>query len=100
MPHPDYYQILGLPRSASEEDIKKAYRKLARKYHPDLNPGDAKAEATFKQLAEAQAVLTDPEKRKNYDTYGDPAGPGTQAPPEPPKLPPTTCSRLFQKLLL
>ncbi|HEX9081499.1 MAG TPA: molecular chaperone DnaJ [Holophagaceae bacterium] len=81
MPHPDYYQILGVPRSASEEDIKKAYRKLARKYHPDLNPGDTKAEATFKQLAEAQAVLTDPEKRKNYDTYGDPAGPGTQAPP-------------------
>jgi molecular chaperone DnaJ len=81
MPHPDYYQILGVPRSASEEDIKKAYRKLARKHHPDLNPGDARAEAEFKKLAEANDVLSDPEKRKNYDTYGDPAGPGHQPPP-------------------
>ncbi|GLH69932.1 chaperone protein DnaJ [Geothrix rubra] len=81
MSHPDYYKILGVPRSASEEDIKKAYRKLARKHHPDLNPGDAKAEAAFKQLTEANEVLSDPEKRKNYDTYGDPAGPGTQVPP-------------------
>ena len=81
MPHPDYYKILGVPRAASEEDIKKAYRKLARKHHPDLNPGDAKAEAAFKQLTEANEVLSDPEKRKNYDTYGDPAGPGAQVPP-------------------
>ena len=78
MSHPDYYKILGVPRSASEEDIKKAYRKLARKHHPDLNPGDAKAEAAFKQLSEANDVLSDAEKRKNYDTYGDPAGPGAQ----------------------
>lgn len=81
MSHPDYYKILGVPRSASEEDIKKAYRKLARKHHPDLNPGDAKAEAEFKKLTEANEVLSDPEKRRNYDTYGDPAGPGAQVPP-------------------
>jgi len=77
MPHPDYYKILGVPKSASDEDIKKAYRKLARKHHPDLNPGDAKAEAEFKKLSEANDVLSDAEKRKNYDTYGDPAGPVT-----------------------
>ena len=53
MPHPDYYKILGVPKTASDEDIKKAYRKLARKHHPDLNPGDAKAEAEFKKLSEA-----------------------------------------------
>ena len=81
MSTPDYYKILGVPRTASEEDIKKAYRKLARKHHPDLNPGDAKAEAEFKRLAEANEVLSDPEKRRNYDTYGDPAGPGAQVPP-------------------
>lgn len=81
MSHPDYYKILGVPRSASEEDIKKAYRKLARKHHPDLNPGDAKAEAAFKQLTEANEVLSDPEKRKNYDTTGDPAGASAQMPP-------------------
>ena len=81
MSHPDYYKILGVPRGASEEDIKKAYRKLARKHHPDLNPGDAAAEAEFKRLSEANEVLSDPEKRKNYDTYGDPDGPGAQVPP-------------------
>lgn len=81
MPHPDYYKILGVPTSASEEDIKRAYRKLARKHHPDLNPGDAKAEAEFKKLSEANDVLSDPDKRRNYDTYGDPSGPGAQAAP-------------------
>ena len=74
MAHPDFYKILGVPRGASEEDIKKAYRKLARKYHPDLNPGNKTSEAKFKELTEANEVLSDPEKRKNYDTYGDPAG--------------------------
>jgi molecular chaperone DnaJ len=76
MAHPDYYQVLGVPRNASDEDIKKAYRKLARKYHPDLNPGNKASEAKFKELTEANEVLSDSEKRKNYDTYGDPAGPG------------------------
>jgi len=76
MATPDYYKILGLPKSASEEDIKKAYRKLARKYHPDLNPGNKDSEARFKEVTEANDVLSDSTKRRNYDTYGDPAGPG------------------------
>lgn len=66
----DYYEVLGLSRDASPDDIKKAYRKLARKYHPDVNPGDAEAERQFKQINEAHAVLSDPEKRKKYDQYG------------------------------
>ena len=74
MSHPDYYKILGVPKTASDEEVKKAYRKLARKYHPDLNPNDAAAEAKFKELSTANEVLSDPEKRKNYDQYGDPAG--------------------------
>ena len=76
MAHPDYYKILGVSRTASEEDIKKAYRKQARKYHPDLNPGNKDSEGRFKEVAEANDVLSDPVKRKNYDTYGDPTGPG------------------------
>ncbi len=66
----DYYSILGLSKSASAEEIKKAYRKLARKYHPDMNPGDQKAEASFKEVNEAYEVLSDPEKRKKYDQFG------------------------------
>ena len=66
----DYYQILGISKDSSAEDIKKAYRKLARKYHPDLNPGDKEAETKFKEINEAQEVLSDPEKRKKYDQYG------------------------------
>ena len=75
---PDYYKILGVPRSASDEDIKKAYRKLARKFHPDLNPGNKEAEAKFKELSAANDALSDPEKRRNYDQFGDPNGPGVQ----------------------
>jgi curved DNA-binding protein len=66
----DYYKILEIDKSASEADIKKAYRKLARKYHPDLNPNDANAKKKFQQINEANEVLSDPEKRKKYDKYG------------------------------
>ena len=67
----DYYKVLGIGRDASDEDIKKAHRRLARKHHPDLNPGDKKAEDQFKKIQEAYDVLSDPEKRKKYDMYGD-----------------------------
>ncbi len=66
----DYYKVLGVDKNASEEDIKKAYRKLARKLHPDLNPNDKEAHKKFQQLNEANEVLSDPEKRKKYDQYG------------------------------
>lgn len=66
----DYYKILNITKGASEKDIKSAYRKLARKYHPDVNPGDKEAEKKFKEINEANEVLSDPEKRKKYDKYG------------------------------
>ena len=66
----DYYEVLGLDKNASEDDIKKAYRKLAIKYHPDRNPGDKKAEEKFKEAAEAYDVLHDPQKRQQYDQFG------------------------------
>jgi len=66
----DYYAVLGVDKHASQEEIKKAYRKLALKYHPDKNPGDKVAEEKFKEVAEAHAVLSDPEKRKKYDQLG------------------------------
>jgi curved DNA-binding protein len=66
----DYYEVLGLKKDSSTQDIKKAYRKLAMKYHPDRNKGDKEAEEKFKKLSEAYAVLSDPEKRKEYDTFG------------------------------
>jgi len=70
----DYYQILEVNRNASLSEIKKAYRKLARKYHPDLNPGDKQAEQRFKEITEAYEVLKDPKKKKQYDTYGSVGG--------------------------
>ena len=83
----DYYKTLGVKRAATQEEIRKAYRRLARKYHPDLNPGDKSSEEKFKQLSEAYDVLSDPKKREVYDKFGtyndnirdsarDPAGAG------------------------
>src|ERR1035437_6452724 len=70
MEYIDYYKILELNKNASDSDIKKAFRKLARKYHPDLNPKDASAKKKFQEINEANEVLGDPEKRKQYDKYG------------------------------
>ncbi|HKO19651.1 MAG TPA: J domain-containing protein, partial [Acidobacteriaceae bacterium] len=66
----DYYGVLGIKKTASQEDIRKAFRKLARKYHPDVNPGDKKAEEKFKEISEANDVLSDDKKRKIYDQFG------------------------------
>src|SRR5438477_9102457 len=66
----DYYTMLGVSKTATDAEIKKAYRKLARKYHPDLNPGDKAAEAKFKEVNEANEVLADPDKRRKYDELG------------------------------
>src|SRR5579884_1217979 len=74
----DYYEVLGVPRNASEADIKKAYRKLARENHPDRNPGDKQAEARFKEVQEAYDVLSDKTKRSQYDQFGF-AGPQAAA---------------------
>lgn len=71
MAYIDYYKILGVDKSATQDDIKKAYRKLARKHHPDLNPGDKEAEKKFKELNEANEVLSNPENRSKYDKYGE-----------------------------
>src|SRR5919201_4415002 len=73
-PRPDYYKTLGVGKNASQDEIKKAYRKLARQYHPDRNHGDAKAETRFKEISAAYDVLSDPEKRKQYDRGAGPFG--------------------------
>ena len=82
----DFYEVLGVPRSASQPEIKKAYRRLARKYHPDLNPGDKTSEAKFKEIQEAYSVLIDPKKKSQYDQFGfagdmPPGRGGPQGPP-------------------
>lgn len=66
----DYYEVLGVSKTSSDDEIKKAYRKLAKKYHPDMNPGDKEAEIKFKEASEAYAILADPDKRKQYDQFG------------------------------
>ena len=66
----DLYEVLGISKTADEKTIKKAYRKLAKKYHPDMNPGDKTAEQKFKEATDAYNILSDPEKRKLYDQYG------------------------------
>ena len=66
----DYYEVLGVGKDADDAALKKAYRKVAKKYHPDMNPGNAEAEKKFKEASEAYAVLSDPEKRRQYDQFG------------------------------
>ena len=66
----DYYEVLGVDKSADDATLKKAYRQLAKKYHPDVNPGDKEAEAKFKEATEAYSVLSDPDKRRQYDQFG------------------------------
>jgi len=76
----DPYTVLGVPKTASEEDIRKAFRKLAKKYHPDLNPGDKSAEAKFKEVSQANEILSDAEKRRRYDA-GEIDATGQEVPP-------------------
>src|ERR1700741_2145019 len=78
----DYYELLGVPRKASVKDLRGAYRNLARKYHPDLNPGDKSAEEKFKQIQEAYDVLSDSKKRQAYDQFGFDADRRGAAPPD------------------
>ena len=66
----DYYEVLGVSKDVDDATLKKAYRKVAKKYHPDMNPGDKEAEKKFKEASEAYAVLSDPEKRRQYDQFG------------------------------
>src|SRR3954452_19317169 len=89
----DYYETLGVARGASEDDIRKAYRKLARKHHPDLNPGDKSSEDRFKNVQEAYDILSDAKKRQMYDQFGfysengfAGAGPGAGAQGPPPGM--------------
>src|SRR3954466_11756580 len=75
----DFYIVLGLERAASVGDIKRAYKRLARRYHPDINPGDRRAEAQFRQIAQAYETLIDPDRRRRYDATGAPERDGEEA---------------------
>src|SRR6202047_2691214 len=81
MPQNDYYQTLGVERGADADEIRKAYRKLARKHHPDLNPGDKSSEDRFKNVQEAYDILSDPKKKQMYDQVGFYSDSGFAAPP-------------------
>src|ERR1700694_2594304 len=82
-PKHDYYETLGVPKNASADDIRKSYRKLARKHHPDLNPGDKSSEERFKNVKEAYDVLSDAKKRQMYDQFGFYSESGFAGPPPP-----------------
>ena len=82
MEYKDYYKILGVAKTASEKEIKAAYRRLARKHHPDVNPGNKEAEARFKEIGEAYEVLSDKEKRNRYDDLGANSSPCFQCSPK------------------
>src|SRR5512141_1441699 len=81
----DYYEVLGVGRQATDKEIRAAYRKLARQYHPDLNPGDKTAESHFKEIQQAYEVLSDAEKRKKFDQFGSNWERAGQAPPQSPR---------------
>src|SRR5438552_2451341 len=94
----DYYDVLGVPRTATQKEITSAFRKLARKHHPDLNAGDKDAEARFKEISEAHDVLSDTKKRKLYDEFGSNWAAAQQAGCEPPcRWRPTRCSGVRAK---
>ncbi|MGL6096668.1 MAG: DnaJ domain-containing protein, partial [Fimbriiglobus sp.] len=94
----DYYDVLGVPRSASAEEIKKAYRKLAAKFHPDRNPGDKESEANFKEVSAAYEVLSDTDKRQKYDTFGHVGPPGGGGFSGGPQVDPQAADEMFRNL--
>ena len=87
----DYYEILGVSKSASEAELKSAFRKLAMQYHPDRNPGDRQSEERFKEISEAHEILSDPEKKKLYDAFGSDWAAAKAAGVQPGQGNPVTC---------